>query len=154
MFYVFLCARLVIQLYATLWTVACQALLSMEFSRQEYWSRLPFPTLGNLPDPGSNLCLLCFLHLKTGYLPLCHLGSPIELPNWLPKILLFFLSLCFRFTDYLEGRIIIIIDVIFHNFNVSFCYFRSSLFLYICMYVCVCVLYTHTHTYINIHWII
>ena len=32
--------------------VACKAPLSMGFSRQEYWSGLPFPTLGNLPDPG------------------------------------------------------------------------------------------------------
>ena len=37
---------------ATSWTVACQATLSMGFSRQEYWSGLPFPSLGNLPDPG------------------------------------------------------------------------------------------------------
>ena len=34
------------------WTVALQAPLSMEFSRQEYWSGLPFPSPGNLPDPG------------------------------------------------------------------------------------------------------
>ena len=34
------------------WTVACQALLSMGFSRQEYWSGLPFPSAGDLPDPG------------------------------------------------------------------------------------------------------
>ena len=34
------------------WTVACQSPLSMEFSRKEYWSRLPFPTPGNLPNPG------------------------------------------------------------------------------------------------------
>ena len=32
-------------------TVACQAPLSMEFSSQEYWSGLPFPSPGNLPDP-------------------------------------------------------------------------------------------------------
>ena len=32
-------------------TVACQAPLSMGFSRQEYWSGLPFPSLGELPDP-------------------------------------------------------------------------------------------------------
>ena len=38
-----------IQLFATLWTVACQAPLSMGFSRQEYWSGLPCPPLG---DPG------------------------------------------------------------------------------------------------------
>ena len=36
----------------TPWTVAHQAPLSMEFSRQEYWSGLPFPSPGNLPDPG------------------------------------------------------------------------------------------------------
>ena len=35
-----------------LWTVAHQALLFMEFSRQEYWSGLPCPPLENLPDPG------------------------------------------------------------------------------------------------------
>ena len=37
---------------ATLWTVAHQAPLSMGFSRQEYWSGLPFPSPGDLPDPG------------------------------------------------------------------------------------------------------
>ena len=36
---------------ATPWTVACQAPLSMEFSRQEYWSGLPFPSPGDPPDP-------------------------------------------------------------------------------------------------------
>ena len=35
-----------------LWTVARQAPLSMEFFNQEYWSGLPFPTPGDLPDPG------------------------------------------------------------------------------------------------------
>ena len=38
--------------FATLWTVAHQAPLSMGFSRQEYWSWLSFPSPGNLPDPG------------------------------------------------------------------------------------------------------
>ena len=38
--------------FAISWTVACQAPLSMGFSRQEYWSRLPFPSPGDLPDPG------------------------------------------------------------------------------------------------------
>ena len=35
--------------------VACQAPLSMEFSRQEYWSELPFPSPGDLPNPGIEL---------------------------------------------------------------------------------------------------
>ena len=38
--------------FVTPWTVAHQAPLSMKFSRQEYWSRLPFPSPGDLPDPG------------------------------------------------------------------------------------------------------
>ena len=39
-------------LFVTLWTVARQTLLSMKFSRQEYWSGLSFPSPGNLPNPG------------------------------------------------------------------------------------------------------
>ena len=40
-----------VQLLVTPWTVACQASVPMEFSRQEYWSGLPFPLPGVLPDP-------------------------------------------------------------------------------------------------------
>ena len=39
-------------LFATLWTIVCQALLSMGFCRQESWSGLPCPLPGDLPDPG------------------------------------------------------------------------------------------------------
>ena len=39
-----------VKLFVTPWTVAYQAPLSMEFSRQEYWSGLPFPSPGDLPD--------------------------------------------------------------------------------------------------------
>ena len=48
MLYHFTC----ILLFATLWTIAHQAPLFMEFSRQEYWSGLPFPSPGDLPNPG------------------------------------------------------------------------------------------------------
>ena len=41
-----------VRLFATPWTVACQTPLSMGFSRQEYWSGLPFPSPGDLPEPG------------------------------------------------------------------------------------------------------
>ena len=41
-----------VQLFATPWTVAHQAPLSVGFSRQEYWSGLPFPSPGDLLDPG------------------------------------------------------------------------------------------------------
>ena len=52
-----------VQLFATPWTVAHQAPLSVEFPRQEYWSWLPFPSQEDLPDPGrSNLRLLHLLY--------------------------------------------------------------------------------------------
>ena len=41
-----------VRLFATLWTETYQAPLSMGFSRQEYWSGLPLPSPGHLPDPG------------------------------------------------------------------------------------------------------
>ena len=41
-----------VRLFATPWTVAYQAPLSMGFSRQEHWSGLPFPSPGDLPEPG------------------------------------------------------------------------------------------------------
>ena len=44
-----------VQLCVTLWTIAHQGPLSMGFSRKEYWSGLPFPSLGDLPDPGIQL---------------------------------------------------------------------------------------------------
>ena len=44
-----------VQLFVTLWTVACQAPLSMGFSRQEHWSGLLCPPPGDLPNPGIKL---------------------------------------------------------------------------------------------------
>ena len=48
----YMCILSHVLLFATIWTVAFQALLSMGFVRQEYWSGLLFPTLGDLLDPG------------------------------------------------------------------------------------------------------
>ena len=53
------CALSYVWLVAALWTVACQASLSMGFSRQEYWSGLPFPPPRDLPDPGIFSCISC-----------------------------------------------------------------------------------------------
>ena len=68
------------------WPVAGQAPLSMQFSKQEYWSGLPFPALGDSPDPwvdpttqGWNphlLQFLHFLHWQVGSLSLCNPESP------------------------------------------------------------------------------
>ena len=61
---VYVCAQLLncIQLFAAPWTAAHQAPLSMEFSRQEYWSGLPFPSPEDLPNPGiepASPCISC-----------------------------------------------------------------------------------------------
>ena len=60
-------------LFVTLWIVAHQAPPSMGFSRQEYWCRLPFPSPGDLPDPGIEPTSPA---LKADSLLLCHLGCP------------------------------------------------------------------------------
>ena len=64
---------------ATPWAVAHQVPLSMEFSRQEYWSGLPFPPPGDLPDPGMEprfpACRQIPYHLS-------HQGSPMCFGHW------------------------------------------------------------------------
>ena len=58
-------------LFAAPWTVAYEAPLSMEFSRQERWSGLPYPSPGDLPDPG-------LLHGRQTLYHLSHQGSPMK----------------------------------------------------------------------------
>ena len=62
-------------LFVTLWTITHQAPLSMGFSRQEYWSRLPFPSPEVFPTQGSNLYVLYLLHWQAGSLPLALPGD-------------------------------------------------------------------------------
>ena len=62
-------------LFATPWTVACQAPLSMGFSSQIYWSQLPFPSPGDLPNPGIKPMSPI---LQVDSLLLSHLGSPVK----------------------------------------------------------------------------
>ena len=68
----------------TPWTVAHQAPLSMEFSRQEYWSGLPFPSLGDLPNPGIKPGSFV---LQADSLPSEPPGKPITLKSLLMYIL-------------------------------------------------------------------
>ena len=81
MYFIHMLSRLsYVRLSVTLWTVACQAPLSMGFSRQGYWSGLPFPTPGDLADPGikpTSPSLLCLLWADS--LPLSHLGTLLVL---------------------------------------------------------------------------
>ena len=69
------CALSHIQLFATPWTVPHQAPLSMGFSRQEYWSGLPFPTPGDLSDLG----------IRTGS-PTLQVDSLLRVPPGKPSV--------------------------------------------------------------------
>ena len=85
----------------TPWTVARQAPLSMGFPRQECWSGLPFPSPGDLPDPGMEPASPVAPALAGGFFTLSHLGSPTKAQDpaerlnadmgcWLPLILSLF----------------------------------------------------------------
>ena len=73
-----------VQLFAIPWTVACQAPLSIEFSRKECWSGLPFPSLGDLPDPGNLGVLHCrqtfFIKIQCLNQPRIYMYSPSRSP--------------------------------------------------------------------------
>ena len=64
-----------IQLFSTPWTAACQPPLFIKFSRQEYWSRLPFPPPGDLPNPGIELMSPAFPALADGFFATEPLGK-------------------------------------------------------------------------------
>ena len=86
-----------VQLFATPRTVACQAPLSMEFSRQEYWNGLPFPSPGDLPNPS-------LLHCRQMLLLSEPPGKPLSLPyaNWASQEgCLFHLRFSFQSSDFL-----------------------------------------------------
>ena len=74
-----------VELLETPWTVAQQAPLSMEFSRQEYWSGLSFPSPGDLPDPGIEPASLASPVLAGGFITTVPSGKP----NWLSALHLF-----------------------------------------------------------------
>ena len=73
------CARVLscfshVWFFVTPWTVACQAPQSMGFPRQEYWSGLPFPSPGDLPDPGIKPVSFISSALAAGSLPVMPSG--------------------------------------------------------------------------------
>ena len=67
-------------------TAACPVPLSMEFFRQEYWSGLPLAALGGLPDPAIKPTSLVSLGWQADFLPLSHLGSPIDFLSYTRKV--------------------------------------------------------------------
>ena len=73
-------------LCVTLWTAARHAPLSMRFSRQEYWSGLPCPSPGDLPNPGIEPTSLCLLQWQAVSLPLGPPGKSIKTVNYICSI--------------------------------------------------------------------
>ena len=67
--------------FTTPWPVACQASLSMGFPRREYWSRLPFPSPRDLPNPRVEPTSP---NWKVNFLQLSHQRSPTTYGQWLP----------------------------------------------------------------------
>ena len=67
-----------VQLFVTPWTAAHQAPLSIVFSRKEYWSGLPIPPPGDLPNPGFEYVPPLCPALQEDSLPWSHLGSPMD----------------------------------------------------------------------------
>ena len=74
--YVCVCVFSCIQLFVTLGTTACQAPQFMELSKQEYWSKLPFPIPGDMPEPRVKSESQHLLHWQADCLPLRHWESP------------------------------------------------------------------------------
>ena len=73
------CAKMfqLCQLFGTLWSIGHQASLSMDFSRQEYWSGLSCASPEDLPNPEIKLCLLCLLHWQVNSLQLAPPGEAL-----------------------------------------------------------------------------
>ena len=71
-----------VRLFATLWTVACHAPLSVGFSRQIYWSGLPCPSPGALPDPGIECESLASPALAGGFFTTSTRGTKIPYVLW------------------------------------------------------------------------
>ena len=91
-------------LFATPWTVAYQVPPSMGFSRQEYWSGLPFPSPGDLPDPG--------IEPESPALQADALTS--EPPGSPPDSLGRFIPVYFILCDMMVNGIVFLISLIFH----------------------------------------
>ena len=114
-----LCVQLLshVRLFAIPWSVACQAPLPMAFSGQESWSGLPFPSPGDLPDPGIETVSPVSPALQADSLLLSHRGSPIY-------VFFFRFLFHYRLLQDIEYR--------------SLCYTVGP-FGYLCVYIVVCI---------------
>ena len=80
-------------IFVTPWTVACQALLSMGFPRQEYWNGLPFPSPGDHPDPEIKPPSPASPALAGGLFTIVSPGKPLIFLN--PNLIFFLCGICY-----------------------------------------------------------
>ena len=115
-------------IFVTLWTVTCQDLLPMEFSKQEYWRGLPFPSPGDLPDPE----IMSLLHWQANSLPSEPPGKPI-------------------YTIHLSVNThILCVYIYIHAYTYTYCIsvYIFSIHIHIPIHMH---LYTNTHVYTQTH---
>ena len=101
----FCCCSVVSDSFVTPWTIACQAPLSMGFPRQEYQSRLPFPSAGDLPQPRDWTRIFC---IAGGFFTTELPGRPLSWLSGLPvdwfTIYSYYMCVCVYFLFYIESH--------------------------------------------------
>ena len=90
-----------VRLFATTWTIALQAPLSLGFSKLEYWSGLPCPPPGDLGDSGTEPVFPVSYASLAGSLQLSHQGSPMAIKH---KTLTYLLQIGFRSFCFLKKK--------------------------------------------------
>ena len=130
------------------WTVAHQAPLAMEISRQEYWNGLPFSTPGDLPDPGLNPCLLHLLPWQVDSLPLHHCKAINPHTILWNKLWALQCSVKQTFLVGLFGNLVIL--------GYLFTLVSANIYIYVCIYMYVenmlTLLITMSNTLLRILW--
>ena len=128
-----------VQLSITLGTVDHQAPLSIGFSRQKYWSGLPLPPPGDLPDPGIEPVTPVSLVLQVNSLPLSHWGSLIHIHTHIYTYIYIHTAI---YTHTYIYRPIIHMHIYTHSYTHIYLH---TIYIYIHIYT-----YIHTHIYIHI----
>ena len=139
-------------LFATPWTIACQAPLPMRFFGQEYWNKLPFPPPGDFPDPGIKPTSPVSPALAGGVFTT---ETAWKAPVWsivLVKSSISLLIFCLNVLYIIESRILeisiifVLSNLSFNSVNSNFCrLFRSS---YVrCRHICYCYLILMSWTF-------
>ena len=120
--------------FATLWTVALQTPLSMGFSRKEYWSGLPCPPPGDLPDPGMEPVSLKSPALMGGFFTASTLQSPNNIWRGASFICLFAICLCplVRWLFHIFGPLLELFVILLLSFR-RLCIFWLHVFYQMCV---------------------